>query len=72
MRIEQFIQHVLESMPDSEWSQMRRHELIRLATQLGVEDPEMCADACYAIGIGEPYRDEKARDVVFRFERPAG
>lgn len=72
MRIEEFIRHILESMPDSEWSQMRRAELVYLATELRVQDPWLCADVCLALGIGERYQDERPMEVVFRFERPAG
>jgi len=69
MRIEEFIRHLLETMPSDGWSQISRGEIIRLATYYDVADPVLCADACHAIGIGELMDHEQAGEVVFTFER---
>lgn len=71
MRIEEFITHILATNDSDGWSQMSRSQLIKEATDFGVSDPVLCADACNAIGIGELSEGETSGPVVFVFYRPS-
>ena len=68
MEIRDFIADLLGSMPTDGWSQMSRAELVQRAKRLGVDDPELCADACFGLGIGEPRPRESVYRVKVTFE----
>lgn len=69
MQIQDFIAQLLETFPSDGWGQMSRKQIIIRAVKQGVDDPELCADACIAIGIGELEPGESASNVTFKIER---
>lgn len=69
MQIQDFIARLLKTLPSDGWGQMSRKQIIGDAVKCGVDDPELCADACDALGIGELEPGESASKVTFKIER---